>query len=503
MYCKLLTNSAEGQQKHMQNRELNNLISFGILLLVVKVFLMSQNTFPLWADEAQYWLWSKNLDLGYYSKPPMISYGIYLTTHFFNDSEFFIRLSSPFVHFFTSIVVFKIAEILYDRKTALTSGCLYLLLPGVSFSSIFISTDVYLMFFFALSILYFLKALRDDSFFKFTLMGVFIGLALLSKYTAIILYPSIGLYLIIEKGLWKKLFSPKLIWGGIVSIAVFSPNLYWNYLNGYVSFIHTNNNVISHEVSLYPNDMIEFIIGQFLILGPILALIFISSIFKKDEEISQKKFLLSFSLPLIFAGTFVALIAGAQMHWAAPGYVCAAIIISRMIIKFNLKKSESLSFALHLSVMVLLYLAAFYQSSEIVQKKFARIYKWNDLTNEVAEISKRYPSALIVTDERKSIANLIYNLRDENGNPAQIFKWNVSGKINDYFDMNYNFKNMIGRDVIFLSRNDVAEDLPEYFSIVEELEIPKKYSPFRVYYARDFLGYEPIGFSYNKSGEQI
>ena len=49
------------------------------------IYVFSTN-FSLFGDEAQYWLWSKKLDIGYLSKPPLISWMIMLHTFFFGDS---------------------------------------------------------------------------------------------------------------------------------------------------------------------------------------------------------------------------------------------------------------------------------------------------------------------------------------------------------------------------------------------------------------------------------
>src|SRR6201984_3931988 len=49
----------------------------------------------LFPDEAQYWVWSQKLTLGYYSKPPLVAWLIALTTGLFGDSEVAVRLSRP------------------------------------------------------------------------------------------------------------------------------------------------------------------------------------------------------------------------------------------------------------------------------------------------------------------------------------------------------------------------------------------------------------------------
>src|SRR5437868_15290096 len=52
----------------------------------------------LFPDEAQYWVWSQQLALGYYSKPPLVAWLIASTTGLFGDSEFAVRLSAPLLH---------------------------------------------------------------------------------------------------------------------------------------------------------------------------------------------------------------------------------------------------------------------------------------------------------------------------------------------------------------------------------------------------------------------
>src|SRR5260370_17115113 len=49
----------------------------------------------LFPDEAQYWVWSQQLALGYYSKPPLVAWLIPLTTGPFGASAFAASLSPP------------------------------------------------------------------------------------------------------------------------------------------------------------------------------------------------------------------------------------------------------------------------------------------------------------------------------------------------------------------------------------------------------------------------
>ena len=63
-----------------------------LLLLTIKLVSIKLTNFNLFGDEAQYWLWSKNLDFGYYSKPPLLSWFIGLYTIVFGDGFFTLKM---------------------------------------------------------------------------------------------------------------------------------------------------------------------------------------------------------------------------------------------------------------------------------------------------------------------------------------------------------------------------------------------------------------------------
>ena len=48
-----------------------------IVLLLLKIVSLNFTNFNLFGDEAQYWLWSKDIGFGYFSKPLMKSISIF------------------------------------------------------------------------------------------------------------------------------------------------------------------------------------------------------------------------------------------------------------------------------------------------------------------------------------------------------------------------------------------------------------------------------------------
>ena len=74
-----------------------------VLGLGLAVRLCLSGQFLLVPDEAYYWQWSRYLSLGYYDHPPMIAWGIWLTTKLFGQTEFAVRLPTILALAFASV----------------------------------------------------------------------------------------------------------------------------------------------------------------------------------------------------------------------------------------------------------------------------------------------------------------------------------------------------------------------------------------------------------------
>ncbi len=126
-------------------------------ITLVRLIVIVVSPLQLYPDEAQYWWWAQTPDWGYFSKPPMIAWIVWLTTTLFGDQEWAIRLAAPLLHGATALLVYAIAQRTFDARTGFWSAIAYVTLPGISYSSGLISTDVPLLFFWALALYAFLR----------------------------------------------------------------------------------------------------------------------------------------------------------------------------------------------------------------------------------------------------------------------------------------------------------------------------------------------------------
>ncbi|MGO4830883.1 MFS transporter [Rhizobiaceae sp. 2RAB30] len=166
---------------HQQKSLLDAHTSFGLLLLLLAAILalrvagLAVSHAELFFDEAQYWAWAQDPAFGYYTKPPLIAWQIAASTSLCGDSPACIRLSSPLIHFATSLLLYAVAFRLFDRRVAFWSALVYAAMPGTSISATLISTDVALLFFWTLGLLAIVLHVQRPSLAAGALLGLAVG----------------------------------------------------------------------------------------------------------------------------------------------------------------------------------------------------------------------------------------------------------------------------------------------------------------------------------------
>src|SRR5262245_50422317 len=82
------------------------LLLLGILAAITATRLigLTTSTVDLFFDEAQYWDWSRHLEWGYFSKPPLLAWIIAGARRACGDVEACIRAPAPLFYFGTSLI---------------------------------------------------------------------------------------------------------------------------------------------------------------------------------------------------------------------------------------------------------------------------------------------------------------------------------------------------------------------------------------------------------------
>src|SRR5437879_8446614 len=193
---------------------------------------------PLTFDEAYYWMWSKHLAGGYYDHPPMVAYVIRAGTIIAGDTELGVRLVSILLALPMSFAVYQSAGILFGgRRVAATAAILLNVTLMAAVGTLIVTPDAPLLVASSFVLFFLAKVLETGRGAWWLAAGAAVGVALLSKYTALFFGPAILIWLIAVPKLRRWLLSPWLYLGGLVALAIFAPVIFWNADHQWVSFI--------------------------------------------------------------------------------------------------------------------------------------------------------------------------------------------------------------------------------------------------------------------------
>ncbi len=471
--------------------------AIGVVTLI-RIILLYSSSMHLQPDEAQYWGWSKALDFGYYSKPPMIAWIIYITTSLCGDGESCIRLGSPLLHGATSFIIFLIAQRLFDARMGLWASIVYLTFPGVSFSSSMITTDVALLFFWALALYFFIMAVEKNRLHDWFFAGAAAGFGLLSKYSMVIFLPCAVIFLLWNKERRVHLFSYKFIIALLVAFFVFLPNILWNLENKFVSFSHTAEISQLDRKWFHVGNFFEFIGLQAAIMGPIFffALIFLLA----NRNYSEKeKLLFSFSIPFLFIMMTLSFISRAFGNWAAPVYIAIAVWVTYFIISIRRSYLIYLSIAIGFLIIPPIYFYDGFLKTISIPLRYKNDI-WNrgrgfrELGAYISDLKKSYPDTGLLTEERKQFAMLGYYVKPY---PHDMVKWKIGDNIDDHYDLTTTMEDKVGKDFIFVTGiRDTARAIAPSFEFSKKLDevtivIEGDYKrTYEIYYMKNFRGYK-------------
>src|SRR6202790_2863197 len=208
------------------------------ILALVALRLVAAAWTPLTFDEAYYWMWSKHLAGGYYDHPPMVAYVIRLGTLMAGDTEFGVRLVSILLALPMSWAVYRCAAILFGgERVAATATILLNVTLMAAVGTLIVTPDAPLLAASSFVLFCLAKVLETGRGAWWLAVGAAVGIALLSKYTALLFGPAILIWLVAVPKLRRWLVSPWPYLGGIVALAIFSPVILWNADHEWVSFI--------------------------------------------------------------------------------------------------------------------------------------------------------------------------------------------------------------------------------------------------------------------------
>ena len=360
---------------------------FAIWVLIPTI---SNDNLPL--DTIEALAWGSNLDWGFNKHPPLSAFAVEVFYQIFGNQDWAYYFLSQLFVVSTFFIIFKFSEDFFKNKI----HCLIsiLLLEGIffyNFTTPEFNVNVCQLPFWALTVYYCWKGLKQNDITSWLLFGLFAGLGILSKYLFVYLLIALDvffIYLII-----KRKFNFKCFVSLISFFIVLLPHLIWLIDNNYITVtyalhrtgIEDSNFFISHISfpSIFLGKQIGILIPFFVMF------FFIISKLKTKIKFKDKKliFLIVINIVPIVLIFLTSLFMGVKIRtmWMTPFYLFMGVLLvyifQKKIILKKFKYFISIFLILFISSPIIYFYISITQTnkrtdyagkeiSQIVQKKW-------------------------------------------------------------------------------------------------------------------------------------
>lgn len=372
-----------------------------ILLAYFLLRLMGIFSADLLVEEAYYWNYAKHLDLGYLDHPPMVAFLIDISCHLFGESEFAVRFPALFCWFITLFFSFKLTELI-KKGAGFYAVFFGSILPFPFIQSLVITPDDPLLACWSASLYYLYRLVILDESSNWLKAGIALGLGLLSKYSIVLLAPSMLIFLLATPKAKKWLIRKELYLAALVSFLFFTPVLYWNTTHEWASFIFQSTRRFKENGLFSFHQFIGLLILFLTPLGfwGLITLCQFKNRFGVSTE--TQSFLRVFTLtPLIFFG-FFSLTHEIKFNWIGPSFLT---LIPWLALEIKLSTTKIKKYwlltaiLLFLSYSFILANISLGKPERLNQILFKKFISWHQLTidlyQKAVEIEKQTGQAPI------------------------------------------------------------------------------------------------------------
>jgi 4-amino-4-deoxy-L-arabinose transferase-like glycosyltransferase len=233
---------------------------------------------PVSPDEAYYWVWSRAPAPGYLDHPFMVALWIRIGTALFGDSAFGIRFLAPLSAALGSVLILDAA-----RRLGAGRGYAAALLLNATLlfgaGGILMTPDTPLILFWIVTLWALARVIAGGSGWWWIAAGVSAGLALDSKYTAVLLLAGIGLWLVLLPEGRRWLLRDTRPWLGLaIALLLFLPVMLWNADHHWASFLKQGGRTGDFHPARAAQFLGELVLGQLGLATPVVFVLCVAGL---------------------------------------------------------------------------------------------------------------------------------------------------------------------------------------------------------------------------------
>lgn len=435
-----------------------------VLLLAWRSWQVLHTGAGLHVDEAQYWYWSQDLQWGYYSKPPLLVALIGASTAVLGDGLLGVKFLAMVCWLLASVMLWRLGSAMGRERAGLVAGLLLAASPASGLLGLAATTDAPLVLCWTAVMLGAWRASTSQGgavWRWWALTGLALGLAVLSKYTALVLSLS-ALWLVWRAPAAQRLrvLQGALLAGGVAAFVVL-PHLLWNMSNGWPTWKHTVD-ITLHQAGQVPAVPVAFVakvvaglysvadfgLGQLLLLGPAVWAAVWLVLRGRNSVVPvtavpgvwrPMTFVATFVWPLLLVGVLQALRAKAQVNWSLPALLGVFLWLGWCADRARV----SWRWLLPLALVGVVASSAVSLGGDIrswgrepvpgrsAWDIWARMRGWNETFVALRPALQAHQDKIWVLTERDQFVQTAYELRDLH---PRLRSWNGSGVVVHHFD---------------------------------------------------------------------
>ncbi len=306
------------------------LLALGTALRLVMAALV-----PLTNDEAYYWEWSRRLASGYFDHPPAIAWLVALGP----GGALGVRLGAVLAGALAGLALALTARRLADDDAALWIVLIFTCLPLAAAGYVLATPDAPLFCALSWTLYAVVEALSATARSRralqwWSVAGLAIGVAMLSKYTAVLVPVAIALSCLLYAPLRVRFREPGPYAAVLIASLVLAPNLWWNATHDWASFAFQ----LGHGLGAPRNAGIGAVLtrelnllgGQAGLVSPILFVLMICAVWRglRDRDEPVRRLLATISVFVLVFFAWSATRKNVEANWPASAWLPAMVLLA-------------------------------------------------------------------------------------------------------------------------------------------------------------------------------
>ncbi|MCC6231469.1 MAG: glycosyltransferase family 39 protein [Verrucomicrobiales bacterium] len=449
-------------------------------VLVLRVLYAWVFPLDLAPDESYYWDWGRRLDIGYYSKPPMVGWLMGLAGFLGGNTQFGVKVFPAVLATAALVFVYLLGRSMFGARAGFWAAALMVASPAAVALGAFFTIDAPLMLFWSASLYFAWRCLQEGanhSWRNTLLLVACLGLGFLTKQIHC-LFPLLYLLALAATAGLRPAAQPVRV-AAVVGLPFLFllPPVLWNWRHDWITFRHTVEELEDRpwQLSRSLKFVGEFLGGQAGLGGGItwilMMLALAIAVRGWRTRNPQGRFLLAFSLPGVLAFLGLSVFQRVEQNWPMVFYVAAAVLAAGWLAREEappragasaLKWAVRLGGFLGVALMLVPFVLPWSPWAGSKSDPTARVRGWRELATAVEPVRRAVPrperTLVLAPDDRYAASALAFYLPDQ----PRTFCWESKDRLESQYGIwGRPGAEWAGWDALVIARNPLDAKLKD------------------------------------------